>query len=332
MMKVHGAMRLLVAAATVFIASCGGGAGQGSYQPRVSSESAATSEGASLETEAAIPDATQPTPYDASDGAPDPASNTVVVEGQARRVTPQSVTPPGAVEGQAGITFDGHGRYTSLFAVHEVHPGAQIPFPPSSDGFEAQIIAPFSSAGCIAVGTDLIQDGSTTSSALITADNCNLGDIITSTNIDQSFTRTYVRKIGGIPSYVIQIDTPAVNPGLGATWSALIFNFSTRRWNLLTEETSQVIPSPSSGYSVVSPFLGPGPCPEIPTFSASAISIYDTKEHRWDLVTPGVPGLTAAVEKGPPGPCFTDNSRSGYEYKLERSIPDYYWQVDSVKR
>jgi hypothetical protein len=323
MMNVHGAARSLVVVATIFLASCTGGGGQGSYQPQVSSNGNA-------QTEAAIPDDVQPAPYDES-GVPDPVSNTVVIEKQARGVKPQSVTPPGAVDGQAGITFDGHGRYTSLFAVHEVHPGAQIPFPPSSGGFSAQIVAPFSSAGCIAVGTQFLQLGSTTSSALITADNCNLNDILTSTPIDQTFTRTYVRKIAGVPSYVIQIDTPAVNPGLGAKWSALVFNFLTRRWNLLAEETSQVIPSPSNGYSAVAPFLGPGPCPQLPTFSAAAISLYDTKEHRWVLVSPNVPGLTTAPEPGPPGPCFTDNSTIGYQYKLERVLPDFYWQVDSVK-
>jgi hypothetical protein len=335
MKNVDGAMRLLVVAAMVFTASCGGG-GQGSYQPRVSSENAAMSAPAAVDdqSEAAIPDDTAPAPYDAAtDGAPDPALNTIDIRAQARRVKPESAVVSGGLYA-AGITFEQPGafRYTSMFVIHQVHPNAQIPFPPSSNGFQAQLIAPWSSAGCIAVGTDFMQTGPMTSkSELVTGDNCNLGNLLTETPIDDSFTDHYVRRLAGVPSYVVQVHTTAVNPGLGSVWSALIFNFTTHRWNLLTKEPA-IIVLPSDGWSEFFPLLGSGPCPKTPTFSATAFSLYDTTEHRWELVRPGLPGLAPSiVDQGPAGSCFFDISTNGYEYNLERDVPDFYWQVDSVK-
>ena len=244
------------------------------------------------------------------------------------RRTPMSVAGSNDHE-DTGVGFNESGRYTSLFAIHQVHPGLQIVNPPGQDG-TSFLYAPTTKDGCFENTTAYATNSAGTTADLGVFDWCNNGGFVAGVNIDRSFTSLYVRRIAGIAVFVTEIYSADLHPRAGTKWYSLIYNFVTRRWNEIAELSEEPSLPPFGGWSIFEFYFLPGPCPVLPSISVGALSLFDTQLHRWRLITPSLPDLVGNVSPGPPGSCFVNNSPEGATYKMERVLPYYFWMVETT--
>ncbi len=321
----HGSV---FAIACVLLVSCGGGNAT-SVSPPTAPVAPSSDEGFY------VADASPPQTYEIQSGALDRVplrTDTLPLVGgrfieQRFRRTPLSVVGPNDHE-DAGIGFQGDGRYTSLYAIHEVHVGLQVPYPAGQTD-TAFLYAPTTKDGCFENVTAYATTPAGTTEDLGVFDWCNNGGFVAGVTIDERFTRLYVRKIGGVPSYVTEIYAHDLHPHTGTKWCSLIYNFVTHRWNEIYELAQQPAAPDYNGWSIFEFYFVPGPCPKLPSISAWSLSLYDTHVRRWRLITPSLPQLSTSTIDGPPGSCFIDNSPLGAMYILNRLIPNYYWNVIS---
>lgn len=287
--------------------------------------------------DAKIPRAVAPQPYDqrAATSIPHiPLKTNAILPFRAdfmrRRLrrTPMSIVGSNDHE-DTGVGFNESGRYTSLFALHQVHPGLQIVNPAGQQG-TSFLYAPTTKDGCLENTTAYATNPAGTTADLGVFDWCNNGGFIAGVNIDRSFTRLYVRTIAGVAVFAMEIYTADLHPHTGSKWYSLIYNFVTHRWNEIAEVAEEPATPPFGGWSIFEFYFLPGPCPELPSISVGALSLFDTTIRHWRLITPALPDLVGNVSPGPPGSCFTDNSPLGATYKMERVFPYYYWNVVST--
>lgn len=287
--------------------------------------------------ESNFPVATAPQPYDAqtSTAIERTQLNTDVnlpfrADFTQRRLgrRPMSVAGPNDHE-DTGVGFNESGRYTSLFAIHQVHPGLQLVNPPGQTG-TSFFYAPTTKDGCFENTTAYETNPSGTTGFLGVFDWCNAFAFVAGVFIDQSFTRLYVRKVAGIAVFATEIYTADLHPHAGSKWYSLIYNFVTHRWDQLAELAEEPSTPPFGGWSIFEFYLLPGPCPVLPTTSVGALSLFDTQLHRWRLITPELPDLQGNVSPGPPGSCFVDNSPEGAMYTMQAVLPYYYWRVGTT--
>ncbi len=229
----------------------------------------------------------------------------------------------------AGVGFNVSGRYTSLFAIHQVHPGLQIVNPRGQDG-TSFLYAPTTKDGCFENTTAYATNSAGTTADLGVFDWCNNGGFIAGVSIDTSFVRLYVRRIAGLAVYATEIYTPDLHPHTGSRWYSLIYNFVTHRWNAIAEIAQQPASPSYGGWSIFEFYFLPGPCPVLASISAGALSLFDTRTRQWRLITPWLPDVQGAVFTGPPGSCFVYNAPVGAMYKLERVFPYFYWMVSTI--
>jgi len=312
--------------AGLMLTSCSGG----STAPAVTQRAPATA--ATGDSNIAI--ASAPQPYDERATAPiDPiplSTNAVLpfradfAQRRLRRI-PMSIVGPNDHE-DTGVGFNETGRYTSLYAIHQVHPGLQIKNPPGQQG-TSFLYAPTTKDGCFENTTAYATNPAGTTADLGVFDWCNNGGFVAGVNIDQSFTRLYVRTITGVPAFATEIYTRDLHPHAGSTWYSLIYNFTTHRWNKIAELSEAPASPPFGGWSIFEFYFLPGPCPVLPSTSVGALSLFDIKLRRWRLITPSLPDLQGNVSPGPPGSCFINNSSQGAMYKMARVSPYFYWEV-----
>ena len=244
------------------------------------------------------------------------------------RRMPMSIAGPNDHE-DAGVGFNEAGRYTSLFAIHQVHPGLQIVNPAAQEG-TSFLYAPTTKDGCFENTTAYATDTTGTTADLGVFDWCNNGGFVAGINIDQSFAHLYVRRIGDIAVYATEIYASDLRPHAGTKWYSLIYNFVSHRWNKIAELAEEPATPPFGGWSIFEFYFLPGPCPVLPSIAAGALSLFDTKLHRWRLITPSLPELSGNVSLGPPGSCFIYNSPQGAMYKMKHVSPYYYWMVTAT--
>lgn len=231
----------------------------------------------------------------------------------------------------AGIGFNGNGRYTSLFAVHEIHPYLQLSYPSGATGNEF-VFAPTTKDGCLENVTVYVRDqNGPTQVQFAVFDWCNTFYFIGGVNVDAAFVSKYVRMTSSDSGiYATEIYTHDRIPHAGTRWYSLLYNFETHRWNSieqLTQQTSDVV---YNGWSIFETYLQPGPCPDMPQTGAGDLSLYDTVRHRWRLISPSLPDLSTGASYGPPGSCFVPAPGPGVTYKAT-IVPDYAWSVTSTE-
>jgi hypothetical protein len=243
-------------------------------------------------------------------------------------VTPRSFVGPNDHE-DAGIGFQGAGRYTSLFAIHELHPHLQLPYLPSQSGSE-WLYAPTTKDGCLEHVTVYVNHGFGTEVQFAVFDWCNAITFIAGVTVNDRFVDNYVRDLGfGTPAYVTEIYTHDRVPRPGTKWYSLIFNFHTRRWNAVTTIAQQPLAPDYNGWSIFETYFLPGPCPRLPSIRATAISLYDTEARTWRLLTPRRRDITSSAWFGPPSPCWVPDD-GGATYRTH-IIPDHAWEVLSER-
>ena len=240
-----------------------------------------------------------------------------------------SVHNPGDHE-DAGVTFQGSGRYTSIYAVHTLYPTFSLAYPPGQSGNE-YLFAPTTKSGCLENVTVYVNGGSGTQPQFSVFDWCNNGGYILVKNIDNTFANKYVRTLSnGDTAYVTEIYTAAKKPHTGTVWKSLIFDNLTGRWDTMISLRQQNPPT-YNGWSIFETYFLPGPCPTTPQIGATHIKLYDTVTETWQLMTPSLPGLTTGVATGPPGDCFIADSTGPATYRFKLISPDYSWKVHSGK-
>lgn len=231
----------------------------------------------------------------------------------------------------AGVLFQGAGRYTSLFAIHEIHQRLQLPYLASQFGTE-WLFAPTTKDGCLENVTVYLNHGTGTQMQFAVFDWCNAITYIAAVTVDDQFFDKYVRDVGrGVPAYVTEIYTRDRMPHPGTKWYSLIFNFRTHRWNAVTSIVQQPLAPDYNGWSIFEIYFLPGPCPRLPSISAAGLSLYDTETRSWRLLTPQRPDISTSSAFGPPGSCFVrDGGQRSATYKA-RIEPAYAWEVVSER-
>lgn len=228
----------------------------------------------------------------------------------------------------AGIGFQGAGRYTSLAAVHTIYPALNLGYPSGQSGNE-YLFAPTTKAGCLENVTVYVSDGIKTQVQFSVFDWCNSINYILTKTVDSAFVRKYVRRLSnGETVYSTEIFADASKPESGTVWRSLIYNHITGHWDTMASLVQQKPPD-YNGWSIFETYYLPGPCLATPAIAASHISLYDTVTRTWRLLTPELVDLSTSVSTGPPGACFIAGDTGPATYRFDLLATDYSWSVNS---
>lgn len=241
------------------------------------------------------------------------------------RLRPLSSVGSGDHE-DAGVGFDGSGRYTSLAVEHAIYPALTLAYPGGQSGNE-YLFAPTTKDGCLENVTVYVNGGAGTQVQFSVFDWCNTISYILVKTVDGAFVSKYVyRRSNGEMFYCTEIYTASNKPTTGTVWRSLIYNNITRHWDTLATLVQQKPPK-YNGWSIFETYYLPGHCPVTPTIAANYIRLYDTVTGTWRSLTPGLTGLSTSVSTGPPGTCFVADTTGPATDTFNLVSPDYAWNV-----
>ncbi|MBV9158407.1 MAG: hypothetical protein JO097_19245 [Acidobacteriaceae bacterium] len=228
------------------------------------------------------------------------------------------------------------GPYLGIAAISSAYSATQLQLPNASGSGINQLFAPMmvpSDHGCLVPASYYYNFGAGPQAAFIVSDFCafDVHGPLTAlfTPIDANFIASYVRNnANGVPSYEVVSFTPQP-PSDASTWYVVLFNFTTRQWDLVTSSAGNR-PRGEGGDYFASSFL-PGPCPSLPVISTLNLALA-TEAGGYDSVTPTLNGTTSRI-LAPPGfadvvdSCFNADQTGPPSYNFNVVTPNNTWTV-----
>lgn len=258
-----------------------------------------------------------------------------------------ATAPPGDHEGDGVFMFpNANGQapsYNAVFSAQTAYEASQNPAPyPAGASGEATEFTPTTHlawGGCTETGTAYQDAGppNALNAYFYIFSFCGQGGFAYTYQIDATFLRKYVRFLQpGYPQYVVETFSDRPEPYQHGTWTTLLYNFETRRYDVAGRLSSKgdTISGNSFGWSVSEPYPATGPCPQIAPTLLSDLSLYDSVSRTWQPVTSTlIDGAYSYVsqEGGSANVCFNGSGSATATLNYLTLQPNFSFSVTSPR-